>query len=148
MSRQPNLCNAFSSLYISNIIYVCFTSITKFNIGISLRSKRFCGFSEQRKTEERHFGNFAKRKNGAWGRGKGMKETLASKSWYFAKRPPSSFCCDLSTCRASTSCQLVISSQSKSDQNKQSDGARSESSARFSGFSEQRKKTFFGLSLL
>ena len=28
-------------------------------IGNSLRSKRFCGFSEQRKTEERDFDNFA-----------------------------------------------------------------------------------------
>ena len=32
MCRQSNLCNAFSSLYVSNIIYVYFTSITRFDI--------------------------------------------------------------------------------------------------------------------
>ena len=71
------------------------------------------------------------------GRGKGMKETLASKGRYFAKRP-------CKTCRASmttTSWQLVIISQSKSDQNKQSDGA-----ANSVGFQSKEREKFFGLS--
>ena len=77
------------------------------------------------------------RKNGAWGRGKGMKETLASKGWYFAKRPQE---VSVATCQIAALRHLVISSQSKSDQNKQSDSAASESCARFSGLSEQRKR--------
>ena len=34
------------------------------NLSFSLRSKRFCGFSEQRKTEERKFDNFAAQEMG------------------------------------------------------------------------------------
>ena len=69
----------------------------------SLSSKRFCGFSEQRKTEERDFDNFAAQemgtsekwsegggrncgtKNGVGGRGEEGKEMLASKYRYFEK---------------------------------------------------------------
>ena len=70
----------------------------------SLRSKRFCGFSEQRKTEERDFDDFAAQemgtsekierggggrnyetKNGVGGKGEEGKETLASKGRYFEK---------------------------------------------------------------
>ena len=42
----------------------------------SLRSKRFCGFSEHRKTEERDFDNFATGEMGAkkWSVGEGGKE--------------------------------------------------------------------------
>ena len=46
----------------------------------SLRSKRFCGFSEQRKTEERDFDNFAAQEMGTsekmerGGKGKGIME--------------------------------------------------------------------------
>ena len=49
----------------------------------SLRSKRFCGFSEQRKTEERDFGNFAAQEMGTsekWSEGGGGKE-LWNKKW-------------------------------------------------------------------
>ena len=73
-----------------------FLSLSKFHVflvSFSLRSKRFCGFLEQRKIEERDFDNFAAQEMGTsekmerGGRGKGMKETLASKGRYFAKRP-------------------------------------------------------------
>ena len=46
----------------------------------SLRSKRFCGFSEQKKTEERDFDNFAAQEMGKsekmerGGRGEGIME--------------------------------------------------------------------------
>ena len=46
----------------------------------SLRSKRFCGFSEHRKTEERDFDNFAAQEMGTsekmerGGRGEGIME--------------------------------------------------------------------------
>ena len=33
--------------------------------GVNLRSKRFCGVGEQRKSEERDFRRFARAKNGA-----------------------------------------------------------------------------------
>ena len=54
-------------------------------MSFSLRSKRFCGFSEQRKIEERDFDNFAAQEMGTsekmerGGRGKEMKETLPAK---------------------------------------------------------------------
>ena len=71
---------------------------------LSLRSKRFCGFSEHRETEKRDFDNFAAQekgtsekwseggggrnygtKNGVGRRGEEGKETLASKGRYFEK---------------------------------------------------------------
>ena len=76
---------------------------------------------------------------GEGGGGKGMKEMLASKGRYFAKHPQ---VVSVATCRLVAlqwPRHLVISSQSKSDQNKQSDADASESNARFCGFSEQRK---------
>ena len=47
-----------------------------YSLSRSLRSKRFCGFSEQRKTEERDFDNFATGEMGAkkWSVGGGGKE--------------------------------------------------------------------------
>ena len=47
--------------------------------GDSLRSKRFCGFSEHRKTEERDFDNFAAQEMGTsekWSEGGGGKESI------------------------------------------------------------------------
>ena len=68
--------------------YVCltvlselqYTSNVRFNIPSSLRSKRFCGFSEQRKTEEQDFDNFAAQEMGTsekierGGRGEGIMD--------------------------------------------------------------------------
>ena len=57
-----------------------YSHIWKRLVTISLRSKSFCGFSEQRKTEEQDFDNFARQEMGMsekierGGRGEGIME--------------------------------------------------------------------------